>query len=358
MSHAGDNEGFSMRLFSIAAFLFLCGLSAARADAYKEFRDFQVSCSVAVTCTIQTFAKTPKQPPVNAFSLLRKAGPDTPLDMLVAAQDELSAGSGIRFSVDGKQVLALPVAKGVRGENTQYTFAGGADSLKLLDALRNANKLEIAYTAKGGPGTSAFSLSGLVAALIFTDEVQGRLKARDALQVKGDGTSPAAAVREIATVADIPEAIRDEFKGPDGICSFSEDDGFDNFGGFDADVGDDAHMLVLPCGDGGAYNQPYAIFASQFDRIDRMALPDMADDGPTTTSQAWNVDWDQQKRILTAFFKGRGLGDCGGWNKWRLDNGGEGLAFVLLEARAKGDCDGNYGNGPESWPASWPVGRK
>lgn len=358
MSHAGDNGGFSVRLISIVTVLFFCGLSAASADAYKEFKDFNVSCSVAMTCTIQTLAKAPKQPPVNAFSLLRKAGPDTPLDILVAAQDELSAGSDIRLSVDGKQVLILPVAKGVRGENTEYTFAGGADSLKLLEALRNASKLEIAYTAKGGPGTSSFSLSGLVAALIFTDEIQGRLKAKDALQVKGDGTSPAAAVREIATVADIPEAIRDEFKGPDGTCSFSDDDGFDNIGGFDADVGDDAHFLVLPCGDGGAYNQPYAFFANQSGSIDQMALPDMAPDGPTTTSQAWNIDWDQQKRILTAFFKGRGLGDCGGWNKWRLDNGGEGLVFVLLEARSKDDCDGNYDNGPENWPAAWPVGKK
>lgn len=345
-----------MRLFLVTALFGLCGLSAASADAYKQIKDFGVFCSVAQTCRIQTLAKSPEQAPVTAFSLMRKAGPDAPLDVVVSA-DELSSGTDLGFAVDGKTVLSLPLAKASHSEDSgEYSFAGDADTLKLLDALRNAGKLELTYASKAGEGRSSFSLSGLVGALIFTDEAQGRLKAKDALQVKGEGTSPAAQVREISAIDEIPEAIRDRFKG-DGSCSFDDESRF-GYGGFDADVGDGVHLLALPCGEGGAYNQPFALFIDRGGAIDPLALPAMSDEGPTTVSQAWNIDWNQPARVLTGFFKGRGLGDCGGWDKWRLRTEGEGPAFVLLEARAKGDCDGDYAGGPENWPAQWPVGKK
>jgi Protein of unknown function (DUF1176) len=346
-----------MRLLLVTALLCFCGLSAASAGSYKQIKDFQVSCSVAVTCRIQTSAKSPAQSAVDAFTLSRKAGPETPLDVLVAAPEPLVAGSDIGFVADGKEVLVLPLAKASRNEETgEYGFAGGAGTLKLLDALRNASKLEITYKSGAGEGRSAFSLSGLVGALIFTDEAQGRLKAKDALQVTGEGTSPTIDVREISSMADVPEAIRGRFKDS-GSCSFYDESQFGD-GGFDAAVGDDLRLLVLPCGDPGAYNQPFAVFIERGGEIDRLALPDMSDEGPTTVWQAWNIDWDQSARVMTAFFKGRGLGDCGSWNKWKLRTEGDGPAFVLLEARSKGECDGAYGGGPEKWPALWPLHAK
>ncbi|MDH6234339.1 hypothetical protein M2281_004957 [Mesorhizobium soli] len=346
-----------MRLLLVTALLCFCGLSAASAGSYKQIKDFDVSCSVALTCRIQTSAKSPAQPAANAFTLSRKAGPETPLDVLVAAPEPLAAGSDIGFVADGKEVLVLPLAKASRNDETgEYGFAGGAETMKLLDALRNASKLEITYKSGAGEGRSTFSLSGLVGALMFTDEAQGRLKAKDALQVTGEGTSPTIDVREISSMADVPEAIRGRFKDS-GSCSFYDESQFGD-GGFDAAVGEDLRLLALPCGDPGAYNQPFAVFIDRGGEIDRLALPDMSDEGPTTVWQAWNIDWDQSAKVMTAFFKGRGLGDCGSWNKWKLRTEGDGPAFVLLEARSKGECDGEYGGGPEKWPALWPLHAK
>jgi hypothetical protein len=73
---------------------------------------------------------------------------------------------------------------------------------------------------------------------------------------------------------------------------------------------------------------------------------------------AWNIGWDQPAKLLTAFFKGRGIGDCGSYDKWELGSGGEGLSFTLIEARVKDDCDGDDGGGIENWPLVWPVGKK
>ena len=347
---------FTMRPFLITAFLSLCGVSAASADAYKAIKDFEVLCSAAVTCRIQTLAKSPAQPVVASFSMVRKAGPDAPLDLVLTTQDELKPGSAVAFAADGKTVLTLPVAKARRSEDGEYSFAGDAETLKLLDALRKASKLELTYVSAAGEGRSTFSLSGLVGSLIFVDEAQDRLKARDALQVKGEGASPTIDVREVLSIADIPETLRGRFQ-EGGECGFDDESRFGP-GGFDAGFDEGFRLLALPCGEGGAYNQPFAFFLERDGAFERLALPDMSEEGPTTVSQAWNIEWNHAARTLTAFFRGRGIGDCGSWNKWRLRTQMEGPAFVLKEARAKGDCDGNDAGGPLEWPATWPVAKK
>jgi hypothetical protein len=342
---------------TLAATALLLGALATPAGAreFKEFKDIVVSCTDGLTCSISLKVQgTPGE--LNTLSFTRRAGPGTGLGLIVAA-DSLDAGSNVTISVDGKQVLAVPVAAMQYNPDwLEYTLSGSADPLTLLDAMRNGLMAEATAMQGGKPLTATHSLSGLVAGLIFVDEVQGRLDMPDALQVKGTKTTPPIKARDIEAVADIPEGMRAEFEG-DGQCAFMEERRFALAGGFEVELGDGFSLLALPCGEGGAYNQPFVFYTGYENDYDQLWLPTMGDKGPTVMESAYNIGWDQKAKVLDAFFKGRGLGDCGSLEKWEMDVGGIGPAFTLIESRVKDDCDGDDGGGIENWPLLWPVGK-
>lgn len=341
---------------TLAAIAFvLASLGAAAASEYKEFKDVIVSCTNGLTCSVAL--KVDGEPgTLNTLSFVRRAGAGTSLDLTVAAQD-LSAGSSVSISVDGKQVLSVPVdAMTYNADWYEYTLTGVADPLNLLDAMRNGIRAE-ATGKKGGETLKAsYSLSGLVAALIFVDEVQGRLDTPDALQAKGTKTTTPTRARDIKALAEIPEDIRAVFEG-EGKCSFLDESSFARGDGFETELEDGYSMVALPCAEGGAYNQPYVLYAGYGDDYEPLYLATMGDKGPTVTDLAYNIGWDQKSKVLDAFFKGRGLGDCGSYEKWEMSVGGVGPAFTLVSARVKGDCDGEDGGGIDNWPALWPVGK-
>ncbi|MCV6601095.1 MAG: DUF1176 domain-containing protein, partial [Cohaesibacter sp.] len=123
-------------------------------------------------------------------------------------------------------------------------------------------------------------------------------------------------------------------------------------GGRDAAEG--GLLYSLPCGLGGAYNQPYEMFFAPNDSKQPVIKIPFQRRGTVMADQempvAWNVDWALKTKSLTSFFKGRGLGDCGSLARWSLVKGDDGYAFQLEEMRVKDECDGNYAGGPDKWP--------
>ncbi|MGE0500087.1 MAG: DUF1176 domain-containing protein [Rhizobiaceae bacterium] len=341
------------RLLLLATISALALSAQAWAGAYKQFREVTVSCTMGLTCGVEVAAKE-QDASIRSITFERRAGPGTPLDLVLSASGELGNATVI-LSVDGKPVYStLLPALAYDPDFYRYRLAGGTETLTLLDAFRAGATAELSLTGENS-GRWTYALSGMVAGLIFVDEIQGRLETPDALQVKGDKASEPVMIRDITEIADIPAAIRARFEDPDGECSFFEESRFRYTGGFEAEVGDGYSLVGLPCADGGAYNQPYVFYAGSDADYSALPLPAMSEKGPTTTFEAWNIDWDHPKRVLTAFFKGRGIGDCGSWDKWELTAGPALPVFVLLESRAKGDCDGDGAGGPEKWPALWPV---
>lgn len=327
----------------------------AHADVYEQFRDVGVSCSNALTCSIDL---TGSGGALTSAGLTRRMGPDTPLGLYLYL-DDLAPGARVELGVDGTPAATLAGSDFEPVGMTGRLVHSGDGTLDLLAAMRNGNALEIRID--GGTATR-FSLSGLVASLVFVDETQGRLGARDALERKGEGQSPEAQLAEITRLADIPEAIRPAFEGA-GDCSFYDEARFASSGGFSVVLSEAHTLYALPCAEGGAYNQPYVFYMrSQYGSgsdadFRAMALPAMTEEGPSTVDEAWNIGWDAETRIMTAFFKGRGIGDCGSWDRWGLRNTPAEPAFVLKESRFKEDCDGDNGGGPQNWPALWPIAR-
>ena len=326
------------------------GISQA---AYKLIRDSSVLCDFAQNCTLSLAPVASEGAP--ALGLYRSSALGSKPEVQLSYIDPSKVSGKLELSVDGKPVLVVEASAASRKDD-RLNYGDETAVGKLINAMKNGQKLQLKFAGQ----TSNYSLSGLTGGLIYVDEQQSRAGTVDALQAKGAKPAPPPSeVRIIASVEQIPEQIRKDFTDENGMCGTSYGNSFSTGGGFETKIADGLNLIGMPCGSPGAYNQPYVFYSQHENQVVPISLPTISDEGPTVTDQAWNIDWSQQNKMLTAFFKGRGLGDCGIYDVWKATDTGEGhVRFVLLQERSKGDCDGNYDGGPEKWPASWPIQAK
>jgi hypothetical protein len=342
-----------MKMMLFAALALLAVPCEGFASPAKDIRDMAVYCTNGLTCEISLLAKTGGKL-IYSLSLSRAAGPDTPVLIKIRASAPMLPTGELVFSADGKPVMAVKAADfDFNADFEEYTSKAPAAGFELFGLIRNASVLTLRYAAVK-PGTADFSLAGLSGAGLYLDEVQGRLDSTDALVKIGGKTTAPPPVRDISAFEQLPAVLRPDFEGQEGACGFYDQSHFTRGSGFQVTLPDDVALYVLPCTDGGAYNQPYALYQISSGAVSEVALPTMTEDGPSTTTGATNVDWDQPTLTLTAFDKGRGLGDCGTYDKWKLrDVPGE-ASFALVESREMDECNGEGGGGPETWPLLWP----
>ncbi|ANG96277.1 hypothetical protein A8A54_07080 [Brucella pseudogrignonensis] len=321
--------------------------------AYKLIRDTSVLCDFAQNCTLSLTPVASDGAP--GLGIYRGRAVGAKPELQLSYIDPSKVSGKLELSIDGKPALSVD-ASVMKLQDEQLNY-GDADAVaKLIEAMRNGQKLQLKFAGK----VANYSLSGFVGGLIYIDEQQSRAGTVDALQAKGAKSAPPAPdVTLIKDVQQIPEQVRKDFTDEDGVCGTSNGDSFSSGGGFNAKIADGLNLIGMPCGSPGAYNQSYVFYSQSENQVVPISLPTISDAGPSTTDQAWNIDWSQSNKTITAFFKGRGLGDCGIYDVWKATDDGEGkVRFVLVEERSKGDCDGNYAGGPEKWPASWPVSAK
>ncbi|WP_273726597.1 DUF1176 domain-containing protein [Brucella gallinifaecis] len=326
--------------------------SGPASAAFKEIRDSWVQCDFASNCTLAL--KSTGDGPLS-FSLYRSSAVNAQPMLRLSGFDTAAKTGKLAVAVDGKPVISFDLSA-IKLDDGQGYYENPADVKKLIDAMRAGQKLTLQYNGK----TYTYSLSGFVGGLIYMDEQQSLNGTVAALQAKGNKPAPQASdVSLISSINELPEAIRKDFSGEDSTCGPDSGDSFQNGGGFNAKIADGLNLIAMPCGSPGAYNQSYVFYSQSGDKVVPISLPTISDEGPTTVDDAWNIDWSQGSKSLTAFFKGRGIGDCGTYDVWKATDDEEGkVRFVLVEERSKGDCDGNYAGGPEKWPASWPVQAK
>lgn len=342
-----------IRLRFALAGLCLAALFPAHAGPSKEIRDFAAWCTNGLTCKADVFAPGGE---LYGFGVERRAGRDTPVEAVFRNQSAFAAGSVVRLAVDGKPVAALKAEHFAFDESDFANRLTSEPAVRaLIEAARNGGKLEVRYAGGDGEKSATFSLAGFAGSLTWLDEAQGRIGAKDAIVAKGDKDSPQFVPRDLLTIDDLPEDLKDLYSERGG-CALMEPERFGLFGGFEDQFDAVNSLLVMPCGEGGAYNQPYAIYWVTDLGEKPMALPAIGELGPIVINEAWNVDWDHSTRTLTGFFKGRGLGDCGMYDKWRLTGEDEFRTFTLIESRQKDDCDGK--GGVETFPIVWPIKRK
>lgn len=335
-----------------AALAAVCSIEPASAYQSRQVRDYYVVCSNGLTCEL---AIHDFDTPLTGLAVERKGGPASPVVVRFDFAMPLAEGSDIKVAVDdGAPVTFAVSAMTAEDERSTYRLSAAEHVDALVEALKEGTTARISYVTDEGEKTSPYSLAGLKAGMLFMDEVQGRLNATDALVSVGDRAPDAPQVRDINTFEELPDAIRGQFTEEKGSCHFFDPKRFNRVGGFEAQIDEDRYLIGAPCSEGGAYNQPYVFYVRSGEQVSPLHVPVMTQYGPSTESYAWNVSWKHRERIMEAFFKGRGIGDCGVFNRWVLNGETPEPAFILRETRVKEDCDGDNMGGVEFWPLVWP----
>lgn len=257
------------------------------------------------------------------------------------------------WSSEGAMTAALD------GEPLSLVEDSAVGAFAAPDALATARALARgAQVTVDGDESAQISLSGVAAALLWIDERQGRLGASDAFMRPGDrdpSTAPQAPARPVLHAA--PAISQTGFEGdapalPGALTSLPavadcrEETAWNaHLQGetIAARLDPETVLWGVPCF-AGAYNLGFRFWTITDDSPPEPvrfpgALSEPADD-------LINPMYDPDTRILSAFAKGRGLGDCGLHQQWVWTASGFALA---LEVEMP-EC---FAVLPDLWPVSW-----
>lgn len=335
-------------------------LSAVADDgAYKEFKAWQVSCSQTQSCSMRQYIA---DSPLSGFELQRRGGPETPVSLVLSASDSAitadADGLEVVLSIDGGQPLTIS-GDDVTVDTTSSTLTLSGDFISngLIDSLKNGTTAAVQIKAGETSVSVEVPLAGAAASLLFIDEYQKRVGHTDALSAKGDkAPNPPLPIKDIRTIAELPGAIRAQFQ-EGGACADTEPLMLEG-NAMSHTLDENTTLYVTPCGSTGAYNAPFQAFIDSFDMVTTLAFPAMLDGAPSATPQAFNLSYDYETKTFSSFFKGRGIGDCGTFSKWKFGEGSMGTQLVLVEETFR-DCPAEFSENetidPSEWPKTWPI---
>ena len=322
----------------------------------RTFRDWQASCGNDGNCWAFGFA-----PDFGAgwIRIALAPGPD--------AQPQISFGfwpvsvgppaRQLSLDVDGRVFPASMSPDGTK-EAPIGVIAGG-DARALIDALAQGKSL----TLRGG-ANQAVSLNGAAASLLWIDDKQGRLDTSTALIRRGakpSSTVPTAPPLPTVTLSSavsqagfgdtgqtVPDALLNRSDVANCMKESVTPDVTDTVASARLDA--NTELWAIPCG-AGAYNITQAWFLTGPGGRDARPVALVGTGGPgadptTPDNTTINGAYDPKTRLLTAFPKGRGLGDCGTLQTW----GWTGRQFVLTKEQTMGEC---AGVDLDYWPTTW-----
>ena len=329
------------------------------AGNYKEFRDVAVWCDTAMNCSLTLVPKS--YDGVTELTLRRENRLEDSLSIRMTSQKPIEPGTRFLISIDDSKSLTLIADEhSIKEDGAEYRNSNPDVAEWLIEGIKSGSMASVKMTTGDETISTSFSLSGSVAGMIYIDEYQDLLNTSYALQVKGSQVpSPRIPIRAITSQAQIPQLIWEKwFAQEDAICHF-----YGSTAALEAGLGfrltlHSADLYGLPCGMGGAYNQPYAFFTVPLDESSTITqTPFIIDDTEQSDengADAWNISFSGKDFTLKSMFKGRGIGDCGSQSTWQLREEGDRIFFDAVELREKGECDGDYAGGPDNWPVTWP----
>ena len=262
------------------------------------------------------------------------------------AGDAPDAWSDIVVDIDGGGETFISQSEvGPYGSIAAFYFVG-AKAQSVMDRLMPGAAVAISFEdAQALAHTVSFQLEGLTAALIWIDEQQGRIGSERVAEAPPYGLTPLFA--DSMAPVEVPVALLDRHRADPECRPFEEIANGRDFhtGAFDADH----RLYIIPC-DSYAYNFSHKVYIESFGVYYPQYFADYSEAfGWTGAAMLFGVGYDPVTQVLTSFYKGRGIGDCGTAGTWRFD----GDALRLLQFTAKDDCEDVPSEDAEIW--NFPV---
>ena len=355
-------------VFLSLATLAFTGAAAAGPSGMRHFGDWYVGCDNALTCrAIQPQEDQGDDAPY--IVLDRDGGPDA-RPRLHFGGTGVSLDKDLAWKVDDKPPVLAPAsavtqtAAGEDGTPGISELGDPAATGPLLAAMRDGTAVSFAATLAELPAAKPIALKGLAAALLFMDDVQGRVGTVTALARLG--TKPASAVPAVPPLPLIVpdplakgEALPDE--APKSVMarhlrSIGKDTECEDFGDRNdisvrqLRLSGDRILILIACWR-AAYQagetaylatsaKPDAAAPLLFETVDEASGKVVATMKSVTDADGFDDDPAQ----FASFHKGRGIGDCGtGWT-WTWSRGKMRLtSYVTMPAcRGIGEDSGDW----------------
>jgi hypothetical protein len=229
-----------------------------------------------------------------------------------------------------------------------------ADTNCFLLAVRDGATITLSHS---GGRIGAISLTGSSAAMRWIDDRQKRAGTTTAIVARGPApgsavpappAEPVVALAPAASQARLPSLPAVIANREDVRACAEEYDEEDPHRPYVARLSGSEYLWQVPCGM-GAYNYTTLYIIARADGSGQRSPdfwpdhPDWSSNGPDTLI---NGQYDPKTRLLAAFSKGRGLGDCGDDAAWAWD----GHAFRLTHHAVMETCMGVVSN---HWIRVW-----
>jgi hypothetical protein len=349
-----------MRIAVVAATTLLAaGAAQAFTPASKTLKDWTAVCDNTGACAAFGFAADTDD--TRAFlEVTRSAGPAAaPAVEIGYDTGDTQPDQTWTLAIDGKAVPRVGTLAAKGGDDGARITLAPAQAAEVIDALRNGAHLQL---ISGGKSLADISLAGSAATLLWIDADQGR--AGGVTAMVGKGPTPASAVPPpaapplvAAAAAPVSQAGLPA-KAPPGLIKGNPDCDMDFNPAPEPDdivarLGPGVVLWGPEC-DMAAYNEINVFYLGDEHggHIRPLRLPDYTGfpvfKGAT---ELVNAGFDPKTQTLSAFDKGRGLGDCGSSASWVWD----GAAFQLVGETLMTECHGVIS---DDWPSLYRSTRK
>lgn len=316
----------------------------------RKFRDWIAVCDNGNACA----AFGPAENESGFVRVAVQPGPDARPGVTVGLWPSESDAGSLGLTVDGQAFAVSPEeGEAVAGDPPRGVVQRQAADL--VRAMARGQSMVLTYGAEA----HIVSLSGAAAAFLWIDERQGRLDTPTALIRRGDDR-PAGAVPPGPPLPRVPVAPAISQAGlpevpvlPAGLARDSAVlECAADVSHLDAEftrptvarLSDGVELWGVACFT-GAYNFGTAYWLTGEGGRDPRPAQFYGAEGEVD-SVLVNAGYDPATRTITAFNKGRGLGDCGVSQAWVWS----GRAFVLTHESAMTEC---WGVASDLWPTYW-----
>ena len=330
-----------MKTPALAAIPVMLMVSGAALAEGKSVRDWTVECATSLTCIAETTGSGGLAMGKAGYRLQvgRHNGEDTAWFIQFIMKNVPQPKDAMTVSVDGQVLPEMSETYEYLRDADGETFGlSAAATLKPLFAqMKKGKTVEISFkAADGSEHKETFSLSGLVAAMLWIDEQQQRAGTSERVDMP-TGVSDEAEFKADADVIAKIKARADVECGPPMEGQERQINSYYLPG---------AKKLHVSSCFWGAYNFGSLFLIEGVDGLEVLSFADYSEDyGWMGTDQLINADFNPATGSLFSFNKGRGIGDCGSSGRWVWRQ----YAFQLREFSSWDDCE----NGKE--PDQWPV---